>query len=170
MVKRFITVLAVGGALAGASVAIPALAQTNGSHPSTPAAESGTESTAPENSAADPDNVQYTAPGDPDYKGSTATPARTSKTTVQRRHSTSRRTTVTHPTRSTSTPGTAQAPTAQAPAEQTPADETSSESESSTESESSVETEAGQPGEPVNGHEDAAGQNAQHECTGDCVE
>jgi hypothetical protein len=159
MVKRFIMVLAVGGALAGASVAIPALAQTNGSHPSTPAAESGTESTAPENSAADPDNVQYTAPGDPDYKGSTATPARTSKTTVQRRHSTSRRTTVTHPTRSTSTPGTAQAP-----AEQTPADGTSSESESS------VETEAGQPGEPVNGHQDAAGQNAQHECTGDCVE
>jgi hypothetical protein len=158
MVKRFIMVLAVGGALAGASVAIPALAQTSGSsHQSTPAAEPGTESTAPENSAADPDNVQFTAPGDADFKGSTATPARTTKTTVQRHHSTSRRTTVTHPTRSTSTAGTAQAP-----AEQTPADETSSESESS------VETEAGQPGEPVNGHADAPGQNT--ECTGDCVQ
>jgi hypothetical protein len=29
----------------------------------------GVESNAPENSAKDGDNVQYTAPGDPDYKG-----------------------------------------------------------------------------------------------------
>jgi hypothetical protein len=59
-----------------------AIAQSNGSAPaktpaapaqSAPATETpGVESNAPEGSAADPDNVQYTAPGDPDYKAGTA--------------------------------------------------------------------------------------------------
>jgi hypothetical protein len=43
-------------------------------------------------------------------------------------------------------------------------------SETSGESESAVESEQGQPGEPVNGHEDAPGENIAHECTGNCVE
>jgi hypothetical protein len=41
--------------------------------------------------------------------------------------------------------------------------------ETTTEQESTAEPEAGQPGEPVNGHEDA-GANVNHECTADCVE
>jgi hypothetical protein len=42
--------------------------------------------------------------------------------------------------------------------------------ETTTEQESTVEAEAGQPGEPANGHADAPGQSAAHECTGNCVE
>ena len=39
-------------------------------------------------------------------------------------------------------------------------------------SESSGDTESGQPGEPAQGqgHEDPAGQDANHECTGNCQE
>src|SRR2546421_1652920 len=45
-----------------------------------------------------------------------------------------------------------------------------SENQSESESESSAETEQGQPGEPAQGHEDPAGQNVNHECTGNCQE
>ena len=37
-------------------------------------------------------------------------------------------------------------------------------------SESSGDNEAGQAGEPAQGHEDPAGQDANHECTGNCQE
>src|SRR5882757_2482246 len=47
--------------------------------------ESSTESTAPENSAADPDNVQYTAPGDADYRG-TAVARQSTRRTAAARH------------------------------------------------------------------------------------
>lgn len=47
----------------------------------------------------------------------------------------------------------------------------SSESESSPESESSTDSsEQGQPGEPAVGHEDAPGQNVDHQCDGNCQE
>jgi hypothetical protein len=42
--------------------------------------------------------------------------------------------------------------------------------EATGETESGVEPEAGQPGEPANGHADAPGQDVAHECTGNCVE
>jgi hypothetical protein len=118
--------------------------------------ESSTESSAPENSAADPDNVQYTAPGDADYRGtavarkSTRATRAAHRTRHSARHSTVRRTA----RRAQSTPD----PTAPEP------------NEPSGETESSVETEQGQPGEPVNGHQDPPGQDVNHECTGDCVE
>lgn len=37
-------------------------------------------------------------------------------------------------------------------------------------SESGSEQEAGQSGEPAQGHEDPPGQDVNHECTGDCQE
>jgi hypothetical protein len=37
-------------------------------------------------------------------------------------------------------------------------------------SEASGDNEAGQAGEPAQGHEDPAGQDANHECTGNCQE
>jgi hypothetical protein len=73
------TIAATGAALLAAmGLGGAAIAQSNGSQPAktqaNPAAvqsseKPGVESNAPENSAKDPDNVQYTAPGDPDYKG-----------------------------------------------------------------------------------------------------
>jgi hypothetical protein len=45
----------------------------------------------------------------------------------------------------------------------------SNETAGETSGESSAESEAGQPGEPANGHQDT-GADAQHECTGNCVE
>lgn len=73
------TLAATGAALLAAmGIGGAAIAQSNGSRPakthSRPVAaqsgeKPGVESKAPENSAKDPDNVQYTAPGDPDYKG-----------------------------------------------------------------------------------------------------
>jgi hypothetical protein len=42
--------------------------------------------------------------------------------------------------------------------------------ETSGEHESSVESEQLQPGEPANGHQDAPGQDVNHECTDNCVE
>jgi hypothetical protein len=73
------TLAATGAAfLAAMGIGGAAIAQSNGSQPAktqaSPAAarsseKPGVESTAPENSANDGDNVQYTAPGDPDYKG-----------------------------------------------------------------------------------------------------
>jgi hypothetical protein len=117
--------------------------------------ESSTESTAPENSAADPDNVQYTAPGDADYSGTPAVRQSSTRTAAARRQAQrgrhrTRHSTVRNPARS---------------AQSTPAPD-----EQSTESESSVESEQGQPGEPVTGHEDPPGQNTNNECTGDCVQ
>ena len=111
------------------------------------AGEPSGESTAPENSAADPDNVQYTAPGDADYTGTAAVrqSAHRTRAAHTRRHSSVQR----PARRAQSTPEPGEQPG---------------------ENESSVESEQGQPGEPVNGHEDAAGQNVNHECTGNCVE
>lgn len=43
-------------------------------------------------------------------------------------------------------------------------------SEASGENESSIESEQGQPREPANGHQDTPGADANHECTGNCVE
>jgi hypothetical protein len=146
MVKRLILVVVVCGSLTGASVV--ALAQSGGS------AESTQESTAPENSAADSDNVQYTAPGDADYGKATAAAARTHRVHARvQRAATVRKTVRVHRTaRASQAAGTEQP------------------GETSSEQESTVESEAGQPGEPANGHADAAGQGAQHECTGNCVE
>jgi hypothetical protein len=44
------------------------------------------------------------------------------------------------------------------------------EQQAENESESSVDQEAGQQGEPAQGHEDPPGQDVNHECTGDCQE
>lgn len=73
------TLAATGAAfLAAMGIGGAAIAQSNGASPAktqaTPATvrsseRPGVESTAPENSATDGDNVQYTAPGDTDYKG-----------------------------------------------------------------------------------------------------
>ncbi|MGZ4257005.1 MAG: hypothetical protein ACXVRE_04500 [Gaiellaceae bacterium] len=41
---------------------------------------------------------------------------------------------------------------------------------SGSESESGSDAESGQPGEPAQGHEDPAGQDVNHECTGNCQE
>lgn len=152
MTKRLMLVPAVCGAIAGA-IGIPALAQTGGSRTPAPAtAESTVESTAPENSAADRDNVQYTAPGDPDYKGAAGSAAVAHKVQARRpRHRSA------HPVVSRRTRHAAR--TTQA-GEQP--------GETSTENESSVEAEAGQPGEPANGHADAPGQDTQ--CEGNCVQ
>jgi cytoskeletal protein RodZ len=38
------------------------------------------------------------------------------------------------------------------------------------EAENNADTKAGQPGEPGQGHEDPAGQEVNHECTGNCQE
>jgi len=43
-------------------------------------------------------------------------------------------------------------------------------SEQSSESENTAESEAGQQGEPAQGHEDPPGQDVNHECTGNCQE
>ena len=59
-----------------------AIAQSGNSQPSQSSERPGVESNAPENSAKDRDNVQYTAPGDPDAKQSgklTASPSGSSK-------------------------------------------------------------------------------------------
>jgi hypothetical protein len=56
--------IAQAGNGASSSPQAPAQAQSN--------EQPGVESNAPENSAKDPDNVQYTAPGDADYKGAAA--------------------------------------------------------------------------------------------------
>ncbi|MEA2467294.1 MAG: hypothetical protein QOJ57_1420 [Thermoleophilaceae bacterium] len=96
MFERFSrkSMAATGAALLAAlGVSGVALAQTNNGStpPSTPPAQSapsqsqsqekpGVESTAPENSATDPDNVQYTAPGDPDAKTAAATKSNASTT------------------------------------------------------------------------------------------
>jgi hypothetical protein len=48
--------------------------------------------------------------------------------------------------------------------------EQAGEKEGGAESELGTEPEQGQPGEPAVGHEDPAGQDVNHECTGDCVE
>jgi hypothetical protein len=110
--------------------------------------ESSTESTAPENSAADPDNVQYTAPGDADYQGNA-----TARQSTRAAHAAQRG----HHGKGAHRPARA-AQSAPDPDEQ------------SGENESSVESEQGQPGEPANGHQDAPGQDVNHECTGNCVE
>ncbi|MDX6376683.1 MAG: hypothetical protein QOE98_986 [Gaiellaceae bacterium] len=98
MFERFSrkSMAATGAALLAAlGVSGVALAQTNNGStpPSTPPAQSapsqsqsqsqekpGVESNAPENSATDPDNVQYTAPGDPDAKTAAATKSNASTT------------------------------------------------------------------------------------------
>jgi hypothetical protein len=113
--------------------------------------ESSGESTAPENSSADPDNVQYTAPGDADYRGTAVTQQAT------------RRTAASHSTRHRVRHSTVQRLTGRARTTQEPGEQPG-------ENESSVETEQGQPGEPADGHQDPAGQDANHECTGNCVE
>jgi hypothetical protein len=128
-VKRIMAVLVVVGGLLGATLGVSALAQGAG--------ESSVESTAPENSRADGDNVQFTAPGDADA-------AKATTTKHARKHSTKRHSQrVRH------------------------AAETSGET-SGENSESSVESEAGQPGEPANGHADGPGQNSN--CQGNCVQ
>jgi hypothetical protein len=128
-------VVVVVGAMVGATLGVSALAQGSGK------AESSVESTAPENSRADGDNVQFTAPGDADFGKAQAAVA-------NRRHA--RRHAARH-ARHTRRVRHAQS------------SETTGES-----SESSAETEAGQPGEPANGHADAPGQNT--DCTGNCVQ
>jgi hypothetical protein len=113
--------------------------------------ESSTERSAPENSTADPDNVQYTAPGDADYRGTAVARQSTRRTPAAQSVRHSRRHAAVH--RSARRAQSAPDP-----------------DERSGENESSVESEQGQPGEPVNGHADPAGQNVNHECTGNCVE
>jgi hypothetical protein len=84
MFERFTrnTAVASGAALLAAlGVGTAAMAQSSGSQPTPPAQSQakevpGQESNAPENSATDKDNVQYTAPGDADYKGSSSTRAK----------------------------------------------------------------------------------------------
>jgi hypothetical protein len=44
------------------------------------------------------------------------------------------------------------------------------EQSSESEAENTGDSESGQPGEPGQGHEDPAGQNVNHECTGNCQE
>jgi hypothetical protein len=44
------------------------------------------------------------------------------------------------------------------------------EQSSESETENAGDSESGQPGEPAQGHEDPAGQNVNHECTGNCQE
>jgi hypothetical protein len=92
MFERFTrnTVVASGAALLAAlGVGTAAIAQSNGSQPTNaqPAQSQakevpGQESNAPENSATDKDNVQYTAPGDPDYKGTSGASASSAKATA----------------------------------------------------------------------------------------
>jgi hypothetical protein len=53
--------------------------------------------------------------------------------------------------------------------DQTTQDQTGEQS-AENETENAGDSESGQPGEPVQGHEDPAGQNVNHECTGNCQE
>lgn len=68
--------------------------------------------------------------------------------------------------------GSAPAHKAQIPARVHPgsARESTGEQPGESASESSAEPEAGQQGERAQGHEDAPGQDVNHECTGDCQE
>jgi hypothetical protein len=145
-ILRLLVLLTAVAALGVGGVALSAATATR-----LASGESSGESTAPENSAADPDNVQYTAPGDADYRG-----------TAVARQST-RRTGAAHRGRRSVRHSTVQRPARRAQSAPEP-------NESAGETESSVESEQGQPGEPVNGHEDPPGQNVNHECTGNCVE
>jgi hypothetical protein len=77
MFERFSrnTMVASGAALLAAlGIGTSAIAQSGGGQQTTKVVKKsevpGTESNAPENSATDGDNVQYTAPGDSDYKQS----------------------------------------------------------------------------------------------------
>jgi hypothetical protein len=157
MLKRIWHLAAVLGTGAVLAFGAITLAQAGGSTHRSPA-ESSKESTAPENSARDPDNVQYTAPGDPDYHGAkTAAQVQRQRSGQGRHHasrtrraSRSRHSGSGHSARSSNDPG--------GPAETTGEQETS------------VESEQGQPGEPANGHQDPPGQDVNHECTGNCVE
>jgi hypothetical protein len=110
----------------------------------------GVESNAPENSAKDGDNVQYTAPGDPDYKG-----AATGKTSTVANTSSASRSAGSKSAESTSAaeaPGT----------EQSPASEQSGSEQPGTESGSEVSNNDG-PG----GHADEPGNpNADHQFQG----
>jgi type IV secretory pathway TrbL component len=119
MFERFSrnTVVATGAALLAAlGIGTAAVAQSNGSSskpsqqsaPAQPTASEtpGVESNAPENSATDPDNVQYTAPGDKDAKSGTAKATAAASGAPE-------------------APGTEQAPGSEAPgAPETPASET----------------------------------------------
>jgi uncharacterized protein involved in type VI secretion and phage assembly len=152
MSKRILRLLVTLTAIAALGVGgVTLSAATTTRHAS---GESSIESSAPENSAADPDNVQYTAPGDADYRGTVARQS-TRRTAAARHHAHRGR----HSGRHSAVQRSAR------PAQSPPDPD-----EQSGENESNVESEQGQPGEPVNGHEDPPGQNVNHECTGDCVE
>ncbi len=66
MIRRIVKITALLGAVGALAFGSVTLAQGGGAHKAS--SESSAESTAPENSAADPNNVQYTAPGDADYR------------------------------------------------------------------------------------------------------
>ena len=154
ILRLLVSLAAVGALVAGGATLSTATT------PRPAPGESSTESSAPENSAADPDNVQYTAPGDADYSGTPAVRQSSTRTAAARRQAQRGRHSTRHSTVRTSARSAQSTPTP---------DEQSTESQS-TESESSVESEQGQPGEPVTGHEDPPGQNTNNECTGDCVQ
>jgi hypothetical protein len=163
MIRRTFMVVAAVGACIGLSLGAIALAQAGrpAQKSSAPKAssESSTESTAPEQSATDPDNVQYTAPSDTDHRGAEAARRGRSHRSATRSRSGSHR--AHRSQRSRARPDPRRAGAAQPGGEP---------NEAQGEQESSVESEQGQPGEPVKGHEDPAGQNVNHECTGNCVE
>lgn len=157
MLKRIWHLAAVLGTSAGLAFGAITLAQAGSTHRAS--TESSKESTAPENSARDPDNVQYTAPGDPDYHGAKSAAHVQRHRSGAARHHGSRARRVgrsRHSTARNSTDPNGNDPGGPA--------------ESTGEQETSTEAEQGQPGEPANGHQDPPGQDVNHECTGNCVE
>ncbi len=139
MIRRIVKTTALLGAVGALAFGSVTLAQGGSAHKAS--SESSAESTAPENSATDSDNVQYTAPGDADHQGAKAARhGRGHHSGKGSRHHSHR------------------------------AGDPSEPNETAGEQESSVEAEQGQPGEPANGHADQPGQDVNHECTGDCVE
>ncbi len=156
MLKRIWHLAAVLGASAGLAFGAITLAQAGSTHRAS--TESGKESAAPENSARDPDNVQYTAPGDPDYHGAKTAAQVQRQRSGQGRHHASR---ARRASRSHHSGSGRSAPSSNDP---------SGPGESAGEGETSAESEQGQPGEPANGHQDPPGQGVNHECTGNCVE
>jgi hypothetical protein len=146
MIKRTWKAAALLAIVSGMVFGAVTLAQAGSSNSKS---ESTAESTAPENSAQDPDNVQYTAPGDSDYGRASAAVHR-KRVKVQKKRSRG----------ATKARG---AQDAQDPAQEP--------GETNGEQESQGDSETGQPGEPPagQGHADSS-PNAQHECTGNCVE
>jgi hypothetical protein len=170
MIRRIVKIAALLGALAGLTLGSLALAQGGSGHKAS--SESSGESTAPENSNADPDNVQYTAPGDANYHGAKAAAHARGHHSAKAHHSSGRHhSNGSRPAQGSNDPSGTTASTGTAgPTGTTDPSGSTGEQASGVEQESNVEAEQGQPGEPANGHADQPGQNVAHECTGNCVE